>query len=61
MKCLEAKPKLDYGLLRWCPKAFDMMSNPIQQETKAALDKNSNRSPMKNTLQYFVSALVVLF
>ena len=47
--------------LKMVPKGFRYDVKPIQQETKAALDKNSNRNPMKNTLQYFVSALVVLF
>ena len=61
MKCWEAKPKLDYGLLRWCPKAFGEKSSLSKQEIKAALDKNSNRNPMKNALQYFISAVVVLF
>ena len=47
--------------LKMVPKGFRCDVKPIQQETKATLNKNSNRSPMKNTLQYFVSALVVLF
>ena len=60
LRCWEAKPKLDYELLRWYPKAFDVMTKPIQVRNKGCTWQNSNKSPMKNTLQFLISTLMVL-
>ena len=60
LRCWEAKPKLDYGLLRWYPKAFGVMTKPIQARNKGCTWQNSNKSPIKNMLQYLISTLMVL-
>ena len=42
--------------------AFDVMTSlSKQEETRTALNKNSNKGPIKNTLQYLIDMLVVMF
>ena len=60
LRCWEANLKLDYGLLRWYSKAFSVMTKPIQARNKGCTWQNNNKSPMKNTLQYLISTLMVL-
>ena len=47
IKCWGARPKLDYGLLRWYPKAFGVMTSLSKQETKVALDKTATKAQWK--------------
>ena len=48
--------------LEMTPIGFRCDDKPIkQEETRTALNKNSNKGPIKNTLQYLIGILVVLF
>ena len=42
-----AKPKLDYGLLRWCPKAFDVMSSLSNKKQRLHLTKTATKAQWK--------------
>jgi len=44
LRCWEAKPKLDYGLLRWYLKAFGVIAKPIQARNKGCTWQNSSKS-----------------
>ena len=47
--------------LEMTPIGFRCDDKPIQAKKGLHLTKNSNKGPMKNSLQYLIRTLVVLF